>query len=101
MNGNKIMAALSYFGILVLIPIFAVKDDAFVRYHANQGLILLIAGIASGIIGSIVGFIPVIGMLIAWALSVILFVFFALGLINVFKGEMKPLPFIGGIQILR
>ena len=43
MNGNKVMAILSYFGILVLIPIFAAKDDAFARYHANQGLVLLIA----------------------------------------------------------
>ena len=37
---NKVMAVLAYFGILVLIPIFAAKDSKFARFHANQGLVL-------------------------------------------------------------
>ena len=37
---NKAMAILAYLGILVLIPIFAAKNSAFAKFHANQGLIL-------------------------------------------------------------
>ncbi|MBQ3610415.1 MAG: zinc ribbon domain-containing protein, partial [Bacteroidaceae bacterium] len=39
-EANKVMALLSYFGILVLVPIFAAKHSPFVRYHANQGVVL-------------------------------------------------------------
>ena len=42
---NTFMAILAYFGILVLIPIFAAKDSKFARFHSNQGLILLIVAI--------------------------------------------------------
>lgn len=35
---NKIMGILSYFGILVLIPIFAAKESPFARFHANRAL---------------------------------------------------------------
>ncbi len=44
-----VMGILCYLGILVLIPIFAAKDSKFVRFHANQGLILLLASVAYGI----------------------------------------------------
>lgn len=36
-QNNKVMAILAYFGILVLIPIFAAKESKFARFHANQG----------------------------------------------------------------
>lgn len=101
MNGNKVMAILSYFGILVLIPIFAAKDDAFARYHANQGLVLFLADIICGILGSIIGAIPVVGGIITLALGVAIFVLMILGIINAAKGEMKPLPLIGGIEIIK
>ena len=41
-QNNKTMAILAYIGILVLIPIFAAKESKFARFHANQGLVLLI-----------------------------------------------------------
>lgn len=40
---NKVMALLSYLGILVLVPLLAAKELRFARFHANQGLVLLIA----------------------------------------------------------
>lgn len=44
---NNRLSLLSYLGILVLVPIFLVKRSRFARFHANQGLVLLIAGIVS------------------------------------------------------
>lgn len=96
MENNKLMGILSYLGILVLIPIFAVKDDAFVRYHANQGLVNCIIAIVASILSAI----PIIGI-VAGLVGIVCFVFMILGIINVVKGEMKPLPLIGGIQILK
>ncbi|MBR6658386.1 MAG: DUF4870 domain-containing protein [Oscillospiraceae bacterium] len=100
-NGNKLLAAISYVWILCIVTILCAKEDAFARYHANQGLVLLIANIAAVIVGFVLGFIPVIGGIISWIISIALFVLMILGIINAVKGEMKPLPFIGGIQIIK
>ena len=53
MESNKLMAAISYIWILFLVPLFAAKDDAFARFHANQGLVLFITNIALYIISII------------------------------------------------
>ena len=100
-NKNKLLASISYVWILCIVTILCAKDDAFARYHANQGLVLLIANIAAAIVGFILGFIPVIGGIISFIISIALFVLMILGIINAVKGEMKPLPFIGGIEIIK
>ena len=97
MANNKLLAAISYIWILFLVPLFAAKDDAFARYHANQGLVLFLVGIVIGIIGVI----PVVGTIVALVGGLATFVFAILGIINALKGEMKPLPFIGGIEIIK
>lgn len=94
---NRFMALLSYFGLFVLIPIFAAKDSPFARYHANQGLLLLIFQI----LGSICGGIPVVGAVIAVAANILGLFFFALGIVNSIKGEAKELPLIGKFRILK
>jgi uncharacterized membrane protein len=37
---SRILAALSYFGVLCFIPLMASKADDYVRFHARQGLVL-------------------------------------------------------------
>ncbi|MBE6881423.1 MAG: hypothetical protein IJF04_06965 [Oscillospiraceae bacterium] len=100
-NGNKLLAAISYIWILCIVTILCAKDDAFARYHANQGLVLLIANIASVVAGFILGFIPFVGGIISWIISIALFVLMILGIVNAATGKMKPLPLIGGIEIIK
>lgn len=110
---NKVMAVLAYVGILVLIPILAAKESKFARFHANQGLILLITGVAfsifvpvvikivafiSYVLAGIVGIALGIALVLAWLL---LFVLAIIGIINAVKGEFKQLPLIGQFQILK
>lgn len=110
------MAVLAYFGILVLIPILAAKESKFARFHANQGLILLITGLILLITGvaysifvqvviKIVSFISyvltgIVGIALglAWLLLLVLAI---IGIINAVKGEFKQLPLIGQFQILK
>ena len=103
------MAVLAYFGILVLIPILASKESKFARFHANQGLILLITGVAYSIfvqvVIKIVSFISyalagIVGIALglAWLLLLVLAI---IGIINAVKGEFKQLPLIGQFQILK
>ena len=46
-DNGKLMALLSYIGILALIPYFAEKENKYVRFHAIQGLNLLIVNLIS------------------------------------------------------
>lgn len=107
-SNDKVFSALGYVGILFLIPLLAGKTD-YTRFHANQGLVLFIAdvilGIAAGIVGSILGFIPVMGVVISGivggAVSIFALILMIIGIVNAAQGEMKPLPIIGGITIIK
>ena len=114
-EANKVMALLSYLGILVLIPVFAGKHSPFVRYHANQGVVLLLAmigySIADGIVTSILRAILYKGLGL-WSIysmcsSIInlLYVGFTvlaiIGIINVLNGRAKDLPIIGKYRVLK
>ncbi|MEE8393362.1 MAG: hypothetical protein V3R66_03385 [Rhodospirillales bacterium] len=39
---SSVMAAMSYLGILCLVPLTMNKDDEFVYFHARQGLVIWI-----------------------------------------------------------
>ena len=74
---NKVMAVLAYFGILVLIPIFAAKESKFARFHSNQGLVLCIAAVLYGVAYSILS---AVVLAISWRLY---FVVSLLGLVSI------------------
>lgn len=88
---NKLMAVLSYFGILVLIPLLAKKDSAYAQFHAKQGLVLLIFGIAIGV----VAIIPFLGWIAAVLGSLAYLVFWIMGIVNAIGGKTNELPLIG------
>ena len=114
-EANKVMALLSYFGILVLVPILGAKHSPFARFHANQGLVLLLGmigyGIADGIATAILRAILYKGLGL-WSIysmcsSIInlLYVGFTIlaiiGIINVLNGRAKGLPIIGKYRVLK
>lgn len=105
---NKILGILAYLGILVLIPILAGKGSKYARFHANQGLVLLIAeiaySIAYGILSSILFMISFSLSIIVSLLGLVSFVFLVLaiiGIINVVNSKAKELPIIGKFKILK
>lgn len=98
---NKAYAVLAYFGILCLLPLLAAKDSKFAMFHGNQGLVLLIAEVVLAFGGFILFFLPVIGALISFALWVAILVLAIMGIISAANGEMKPLPIIGDIKLLK
>ncbi|MHB1151994.1 MAG: hypothetical protein ACYCWE_11410 [Eubacteriales bacterium] len=94
---NKVIAALSYLGILFFLPLIACPNSKFGRFHANQGLILLICSV----IGSFLNIIPILGGLAASLVGIAVFILFLFGLINTLNGFAKELPFIGNISIIK
>ena len=85
------MAILAYLGILVIVPLIVAKNDPFVKFHAKQGLVLLIFDI----IVSVFAAIPLLG-LVTFILWPIVFILIIIGIINAAGGNMKSLPVIGG-----
>lgn len=94
---NKVMAILAY--ILFFIPLLAAKESKFAMYHANQGLVLFLAGLVVSIVGTII---PFLGWLLILPIGfIVILVFAILGIVNAAQGKMKPLPLIGQINIIK
>lgn len=92
---NRIIAALSYMGILFIVPIILAKDSEFAMYHANQGLWLFIFTTAIGFLYMI----PFINCFVGIAFIPIL-VFMIIGIINALNGKMVPLPGFASLPVL-
>ena len=107
-SNDKVYGILSYIGILVLVPLLAGKTQ-FARFHANQGLVLFIAdiilGVVIGISVGVLSLIPFVGVVLGSILSGVLglciFILMIMGIVNAANGEMKPLPVIGGIKLIK
>ena len=95
-KANKVMAILAYFGILLLIPLFAAKESKFARFHVNQGLILLIIGV---VLYAITKVLPSLGVLVG-ILDLGVLVLAIIGIINAAKGQAKELPLVGKFRII-
>lgn len=96
-SNDKLFGVLSYLGILWLVGLLAGKTE-FAKFHANQGLVLFIADIIVGIAAVI----PFVGWFIIGPVGgIAVFVFMIMGIVNAAQGQMKPLPIIGKIQILK
>lgn len=88
---NHLSAALSYLAVLVLIPLFFMdNNDPFVKFHARQGVVILLGFILAVAGGTVF---PVAGN--------ILFLLLALasiaGLIQALQGKWWPIPVISTI----
>ena len=112
-QNNKAFAILAYFWLLVLVPIFAAKESKFARFHANQGLVLCIVETAWWLINFIITAILIHTLswstlwllslwgVIYWLVSVGIFVFAIIGIVNAAQGSVKPLPIFGKYKLLK
>lgn len=104
---NKAMGILAY--IFFFIPLIAARESRFAMYHANQGLVLFLAWVAVIIAGTILQTILFaiswrIGLVFSniwWIAYIAMLVLVILGILNASKGELKPLPVIGNISIIK
>lgn len=98
----KGVSAIAYLGILFFVPIITNPKSKYAMFHANQGLLLLIASIALQIATWILAVVS-LGLLfflpfLAWIAILVLFI---LGLVNALNGKMERLPIIGKWDIVK
>lgn len=108
---GKLMAVLSYIGILALIPFFAEKKNKFVIEHAKRGMNLFLVEIIGAVclyvlacvftLSIILAILDVLVALAGWAFGIFTIVVSIMGIVNVCNGEVKDLPVIGGIKIIK
>lgn len=100
---NKVMAVIGYIiPILFFVPLVSdAKNSPYARFHAGQQLNLLILAVALSVISSVLASIPIIGMLFNLFTPIVILILIIIGAINAANGQMKKLPVIGDIQILK
>lgn len=108
---NKAYGVMAYLGILVLVPLLGAKDSLYAKFHANQGLILLIFNILLTAARRILAFAlkvatfglmnNTINIIATTATSAISLVLVIIGIVNACSGEAKRLPIIGGFDLLK
>jgi uncharacterized membrane protein len=96
---NKVNAILSYLGILIIVPLISedAKKSTFAKFHLNQGLVLLIASVVL----SVVWVIPILGWIVGFFGGIALFVIWLMALISAIQGEMKRVPLLGNIELIK
>ena len=101
---KKVTGIVGYITWIGLIIALVAGDREGAKFHLNQSLVLWVVELVLIIISRVAGFIPVVGVIVSLIVSIcmlVLAVFWILGLIHAIKEEEKPLPLIGGIQILK
>lgn len=82
---DKIWGLLSYLWIFSLVALIMKRDNEFVRFHANQGILLFVI--------SFVGWVPMLGQLIMLLICILAII----GMIQAYQGEKWELPLLGGV----
>lgn len=88
---NVLMAVLAYIGPLVIVSYVTAKDDAFVKFHIKQGLVLFAIELVVWVLGMMLWQLwPLLSIvnLATIILSII-------GIINAVKGKEEELPVVG------
>ncbi|MBF0268812.1 MAG: hypothetical protein HQL44_09480 [Alphaproteobacteria bacterium] len=91
---SKLLAALSYLGILCFVPLLVSRDDEFVSFHAKQGLVIWMWG-ALAIFALHV---PLLGKWVFGLSTMAVVAFSALGLLSVVFGRAWELPLISYVS---
>ena len=86
---EKILSALSYFGILFILAYILCQDDDFAKFHAKQGMILFLAALVAEIAASIFG--------LRWLVNLARVYFIYKGVTNSLNGIKEKLPYIGNL----
>lgn len=94
-QGNEnLLGAVAYLGVFLtgLILLLVEKQSKFIKFHAMQST-LLFGGLF--VVNVALGFIPLLGWLVGFFLSLLAFVLWIVLMWKAFQGEMYKVPYVG------
>lgn len=101
---RKVVFSLCYIsGILFFIPLIMYKDED-AKFHANEGLILLLLSVVGNVIFGVLTIVPVIGFIFAIVsglYSALLLILGIIGIVYVVTDRRQPLPVIGAVKLIK
>ena len=107
-EANRYVSILAYLHILVVVPLFGMKESAFTQYHAGIGLNLLIyhliAEIAGAVLHSLIGWIPVVGWIVGIVfglLNAVLWGISIFGIVSAAKGKARELTAFEPFKLIK
>lgn len=84
---HKVMASLSYIGVLCLVPLLFMKSSRYAQEHAKQGVLLFLVWM----VGMLVFWFPLIGQ----AAALVVFIVNVYAFIKCWQGQFWEIPVIG------
>ncbi len=91
---TSIVAYLTWIGTVIA---FVAGDKEGAKFHLNQALVIIIAGIVC----SFVMILPIIGWIVGIVGGIFVFVCWIMGLIAAINQEEKEVPLLGKIKLLK
>ena len=105
---NKVIFALCYLWILFFLPLVACPDSKAGKFHANQGLLVLLTGIIISVACTILSvclcLVPfgwIIAIIISSVLGLVNLVLAIIGIVNAVNEKIVELPIIGKVTIIK
>jgi len=90
---SRLMAAMSYLGILCFVPLLRNRDDEFVYFHAKQGLIIWMWGV----LAVFALHLPGVGKWLFSVSAMAIAVFSIIGIVSVMLNRAWKIPFVHSV----
>lgn len=94
---KKATGIVAYITVIGWLIAWFAGDREGAKVHLNNGLILALASLISGVIG----YFPIIGGFLYYLLETAILVFVIIGIVYAAQDQDKELPLIGQIRILQ
>ena len=110
LKGKKFTACFAYLFWFTVIPMIYSSESKFIKYHANQGLVLAIAETIFLVVTVLAGkilwsFSRSTSLLVETTMFLVFVGVFGMlsliGIFNVIRGKEKPVPTFGHIKLLK
>ncbi len=88
---SRLWTVPAYIWVFAFVPYFLKRRNAFIYFHAKQGVVLFVTEIIAVLISAI----PIIGQIIGIILFVICTLFSIKGMIMGLKGKRWTMPWLG------
>ena len=90
---DKLVAAISYIGIISVIVLLVKKDSDYVQFHAKQGTALFILEVVWMVITTFLWFL----LFVTWTLWLVFLAATVIGFIKAYSGERYKMPLVGDL----